>query len=203
LLDGGTFDDVTGASLEAGWFRSHRQSLFSSSTPPESGRTPKLIAVAKSPRRYVGAAQAWLEVAISRAKPVLAGARARLDDNPWRRAGLLLALLLSATLALRWITWDAADTAATSTDPVEAIAPTAPVARSAPTSAPATTAAAVDDANATAPEPVPAKRAVGAASAPTRTAEPGRARRKGTPRAEATKDLGKERRRSQLIDPYR
>jgi len=35
LLDGGVSDDITGASLEAGWFRNSRRSLFASSLPPE------------------------------------------------------------------------------------------------------------------------------------------------------------------------
>src|SRR5690606_12099052 len=34
LLDSGIGDDITGASLEAGWFRTSRQSLFASSAPP-------------------------------------------------------------------------------------------------------------------------------------------------------------------------
>ncbi len=35
LLDAGVTDDITGASLEAAWFRSSRQSLFGSSLPPD------------------------------------------------------------------------------------------------------------------------------------------------------------------------
>jgi serine/threonine protein kinase len=35
LLDSGVTDDITGASIEAGWFRTSRQSLFASSLPPD------------------------------------------------------------------------------------------------------------------------------------------------------------------------
>ncbi len=35
LLDSGVVDDITGASLQAGWFKTSRHSLFASSLPPE------------------------------------------------------------------------------------------------------------------------------------------------------------------------
>jgi eukaryotic-like serine/threonine-protein kinase len=205
LLDGGTIDDVTGASLEAGWFRSHRQSLFSSSTPPRSGSSPRLIAAAKAPRHFVGLAEAWLGAAVSRARPALGRVRARLDHEHWRRAGVLLVLLLTVALALRWLVGDEPDTAAVSPAPVEAVAPAASLASTEPASAPALADALPQgNVNAAPLEPAVAARSGGSpASAPTRAAEPARSRRKSAPRAEAAKDLGKERRRSQLIDPYR
>jgi serine/threonine protein kinase len=202
LMDSGTLDDVTGASLEAGWFRSHRQSLFSSSTPPKNGSSPRIIGAsnALSP----GAARAWLGAQRARARSTLELIRARLEDRRWRRASLLLAAVLGALVTLGWLLdAEPQGAAATPTQPSEPVAPPVSTASDDATNPPASELSA-PSVPTTESEPAALAKPESAPSvARGGNGEAGRARRKSTPRPEAPKDLGKQRRRSQLIDPYR
>ena len=199
LLDTGAQDDITGASLQATWFRSSRQSLFASSSPPrrislELLNEPRalLARVERTRLRELpAAARAW--------------ARSLRHDARARRRGAVVALSLLALGALGWM---AAAPAIGGTPKLEAPASDvqpaawAPLEASpAPEAPPAPLARPADAPAAIASDPAPAN----AEASPSRRAknEPARARRKSPEPSTGTRQNSKEHRRSKLIDPYR
>jgi serine/threonine-protein kinase len=191
LLDTGVNDDITGASIEAGWFRRSRQSLFGSSMPPD--------------RRF-GKGRRMLSALVWRARQGSARLGA-VGGRCWRRfrdldrsrrwlvSGLVaMGLVIVLAFGTRGETEDlpaqplrapAASTHTQELDTSTAPAATAPESRGV-------------ELEATGTSPLPTL-----ADAPPQL-EPSRAPRK-PPRSapNAARRETKEQRRSKLIDPYR
>jgi serine/threonine protein kinase len=191
LLDSGVSDDITGASLEGGWFRTSRQSLFASSLPPE--RKPES-------RRWLAAGRRRAHQALLLAQ-ALSGEGARklqLLNRAWRW-GLALGLVASVGLVLTLLRDGEPRTDVTAAPelvpPLEAPASTL-VSQVPPTPPSDVAPAPANDVSAAVPESVPL------ATPPTPRPQ-NRAARK-TPRASgaASPETHKEQRRSKLIDPY-
>jgi serine/threonine protein kinase len=222
LLDQGVGDDITGASLESNWFRTARQSLFGSSSPP---RRASLSGPSEAPAPApgglsAGRARAWLArlARFFRSLPAAAtgGLSALREPGHSRLRWGVGAALLGTALALVWrVTAEpggaARDASAVADVPVADV----PVAEVPPTAlAPEPAAPPTESAEAS-PEGVgPSAAAVQRAAdeeAARRAAsrETARARRKpirGNDAREGNdvpKDESKEHRRSKLIDPYR
>jgi serine/threonine-protein kinase len=205
LLDNGVSEDITGGSLEAGWLRDSRRSLFASSAPP-----------VRSLGRSMSGARRLLNEARQRASVTAHWLTAR--TLPLRRrfealnrrqralmlgaAGTVLALVLVALLT-RSPQSNAAPVAApvTAAAPPPAVVQPQPVAPPAP--APAVQAVqAVADAE---PSPAPQVREAAPKISPARTTKPRRsAPRKATPRpsSEPAHEIATKARRAKLIDPY-
>jgi len=194
LLDTGVSDDITGASLEAGWFRSSRQSLFASSMPPD---------------RRLGTARRALFEGVRRGRVLftLLGTRGvqrllwlwRLD--PLRRLGLVLGFgaVVAGVVA-------ASSGAAPESVPVVPVATTAVPAVPAIAAPAAPVAPLPSDPPGTAPgETARAESPRVEGSRATRLREVNRTPRRKPARAgaSAVADTAKEKRRSKLIDPYR
>ncbi len=214
LLDGGVSDDITGASLEAGWFRSSRRSFFASSLPPERSRRSRASALQKLWQRSAQHLRAWAEALAARCVPLW---RRYLCLEPrWRwavHAALAGALLLLGMLVFGG---EAPPPAA----PTAALAPAAEPAAAPPEPAPPAPAPAVVEPPAAAqPEPEAAPAASAADStpsaAPPASAPPSapRASSKSKPRRSATRKAARDgskparesttrARRAKLIDPY-
>ncbi len=189
LLDGGVIDDITGASLEAGWFRRSRQSLFASSVPPDRrfGKT----------RRRLGGLLARAHESLGpwqvRGAKWLAAAR-RLE--PRRRWALVALVALAAAIGFGSIVGAEPE--------IEVVIPAAskpaPVSNEAPPREPVPLAPEVAPSDVMGPAPDPAVPVVEAAAPPR---EPSRTARK-VQRSPGTKprETAKEHRRAKLIDPY-
>jgi len=213
LMDAGVNDDITGASLEAGWFRSSRQSLFGSSAPPlrsslAESSLPKLDSPALpviQPAASRALAPLLPIVAAARAACAKALARIAQQDRARRWGiGAIAMLTLGSLFAWLVLSGPGGDAAAHSGG-AEAAAPefdepvpsadlsgvTAwppPALTPLPEAVPEAAAPRADDA----PEP---------AAAPSREPRP-RAKAKKTS-VDAARSESKEHRRSKLIDPYR
>jgi hypothetical protein len=210
LLDAGVIDDITGASLEAGWFRTSRQSLFGSSAPPlrTSIAESSLPKIDSPPVPViVPAATPWrarLEPIARAARAAFERARARFAQyDRARRWRLGAVALLSAGALLAWIvassvggatTLPEADDDAGFDDPV----PTADLSAVTAWPPPALTALPEAEPEAAAPPVDDAPRAATPPSHEPRARAKPRKSATGTDRSES-----KERRRSKLIDPYR
>jgi serine/threonine-protein kinase len=211
LLDSGCQDDITGASLQATWFRSSRQSLFASSSPP------RRISLELVPAPKVGAARfdaARLRALLATARRWLVSLR---HDAQARRRGAVLAAALGALVVLVGLVVSAGDEGLAA-DPTPAAPP-------APTWAPVTTRAAPVEAATLTPavQPFAPDSRSGEASAASGVpaepeahdlpeavggrrgkSEPARARRKPSETSPGSaREKSKEHRRSKLIDPYR
>jgi eukaryotic-like serine/threonine-protein kinase len=210
LLDSGSQDDITGASLQATWFRSSRQSLFASSSPPRRISIELLNPPRAQPARF--------DAARLRALPAAAMAWARSlrhDARARRRGAIALAVLavLGVLIGLSLRASEGTEAPGVSSEPL-AEAPLG-LASPAPSDAPPTAPSAASpspapdpapsDAADVSPRPVAGEAPRLEASASRRgKGEPARARRK--PSDTATGAVGektKEHRRSKLIDPYR
>jgi hypothetical protein len=214
LLDAGVIDDITGASLEAGWFRSSRQSLFGSSAPPlrTSIAESNLPNVASPPvpiiRSLRPAPLAALTPLLRAARAQLASLLARLaeiEPSRRKRIGVLAALAIGTVFA--WIGFSAFDRAPAENPPaalgtaaveLDDPTPSADLSGLSAWPAPAFTLLpeAVPEAAAPPAEEVPAP-----AGAPIReTRSRAKAKKTGD---HAARSESKEHRRSKLIDPYR
>ncbi|HKO93071.1 MAG TPA: protein kinase, partial [Polyangiaceae bacterium] len=208
LLDAGVSDDITGASLEAGWFRNSRRSLFASSMPPE-----------RTFGRGLNAATRLLSEAIQRTK--LGGVWLSVGEKPlgWfqrlartRRIAIVVGLLATSALALVLLF------SGESEPPAATVAPTVPppVPPAAPPAVePAPTVVSAAPAPPTpTPEPTPEPEpAVAPAASPKAT--PSRTSAARTPRkakrstarkpartSSTTRETPTRARRAKLIDPY-
>jgi eukaryotic-like serine/threonine-protein kinase len=210
LLEQGVIDDITGASLEAGWFRSRRQSLFGSSSPPQRSSlagpdvkpAPLLpVSIERSPRDRLGV---FLRALLARAARGLDGLRATQRS---RRLGFGLAFALGAAITITWTLFTELDGAAAPEPPAPRDLASALAADSLP-SGPTPIEPALDEATALdeahAPEVAPPGPGDGPSPARAPSRDPARVRRKPMRGAEsAPSDASKEQRRSKLIDPYR
>jgi eukaryotic-like serine/threonine-protein kinase len=188
LLDTGINDDITGASIEAAWFRRSRQSLFGSSLPPD--------------RRF-GKAQRAFRALISRARQGCSRLQA-VGNRSWRAlrdldrsrrwllsglvaAGLVIVLVFGTRDELAEPPAQAGPEPGASAHTPEPPTPEGP--------APMTleSHAAELEANATSLPPL-----ADARSDP----EPSRLPKKSQRAADAARRETKEQRRSKLIDPY-
>jgi eukaryotic-like serine/threonine-protein kinase len=220
LLDQGVSDDITGASLESNWFRSARQSLFSSSSPPlrpslsvPSEAPALLLPAPREPRTTPALAPLDRLARLARSLP--AGAARWLsalrEPGRQRQRWGLGAVLLGAALALAWGIATAPDDDPLPRPNALVDAPAAPVPPPAPAPEPVAppTATLGSTAEAVAPSAPPVSRAADEDAARRGASrEPSGARRKaerGTTRStgSAARDEIKEHRRSKLIDPYR
>jgi eukaryotic-like serine/threonine-protein kinase len=202
LTGSGVVDDITGASLESSWFRSSRQSLFASSSPPVRVAPRFLPSGLGSPRQWRAILLETLVASASRVTR-FAGSLSRVPRS--RRWGIGLAVGLGAVLMLlRAVTTEPEGAAAREdTVPPSIVtepATSAPVvvgeltpSSGVPLGGPAVTAAGPDRPDEAA-VPEPAARAAGR--------EPTSGRRKAA-RASGSSDMAKENRRSKLVDPYR
>jgi serine/threonine protein kinase len=224
LLDQGVSDDITGASLESNWFRTARQSLFASSSPPLRA---SLSGPSEPPGEPGTPARGglWMGRALARlarfdhfSRPLPAAAHwlsALREPGHSRRRWGVGAALLGTALALTWlVTAEPEDGAATAganavADVPMAAAPPAPVLPAALAPEPTTPtedAEVTPDVRSMAPLPRPPDEGAARRAA---SREPARARRKpgraGDARNDtaAPEDESKEHRRSKLIDPYR
>jgi serine/threonine protein kinase len=187
LLDAGVTDDITGASIEAAWFRTSRQSLFASSLPPDRrfGATRRRFhALLRLGQRAVVRLQFQATESSHAARPPDRSVRW------WLAAAILTAAGLIATLRL----WSqpvapATAAAASSSASPESLEPAGP--GRVPDEAPVLTPA------------VPAPAPTPLVDAPVPRREQIRNQKK-LPRAggELRKESSKERLRSKLIDPY-
>jgi serine/threonine protein kinase len=206
----GFIDDVTGASLEAVWFRSSRQSLFGSSSPPLraslSGPTD-----APTPVPMLATGQpvlkrlAPLALELARRAQRYAAALRKPGRARWGVGVALLGVALAAAWFARSDPEGAARARATAADPPPPTEPAElpillepfPIAPEAPLG--------LEPANPS-QEPSPRTTPLRARSEDVpRRASPrdaARARRKAEP-STAAKGESKEHRRSKLIDPYR
>jgi eukaryotic-like serine/threonine-protein kinase len=190
LLVTGVSDDITGSSLEAGWFRSSPQSLFASSMPPE--RKP-----ADEGHHWLAPGRRRAHQALLRLR-TLSGAGARklqLPNRTWRW-GLGLGLVTSVALTIMFLRNGEPETrvappALAPAPPSAAPALVSPVAPAPPSDVEA---APRSDVRPEGAESVPA-------AAPPTPRPQSRAVRKPS-RAGAASETQKERRRSKLIDPY-
>jgi eukaryotic-like serine/threonine-protein kinase len=207
----GVVDDITGASLEAAWFRSSRQSLFGSSSPPLgaalSGPSESPGAGPSQPLRARLAGLAGLASALpARAKQ--AALRLR---RPGRARWVYGAALLGMLLAITWLARSGPESADRSqvdtlgvvdsplpTEPAALVGDVQPLTVAIP-AAPGPT----PHSEATSPAAAPAL----ASDNPARGAtshDAVRARRKFIHTNDnAAEGESKEHRRSKLIDPYR
>jgi hypothetical protein len=211
LLDQGVTDDITGASLEAGWFRSSRQSLFGSSSPPQrsslAGPDVKPAAllpvlIERRPRERLRALLRSLPVRAARGFDELRATQRS------RRIGFGLAFALGAALTITWTLLAGLDGAAAPEreppaprDLASALAPASELSGPTPIEPELEQVTALEQGptpEVTAPTP-----ADGANPARSPGRDSARSRRKPTRGAESTNDESKEQRRSKLIDPYR
>jgi hypothetical protein len=189
LLDAGVIDDITGASLEAGWFRSSRQSLFASTLPPDRrfGKAQRaVLGLFARARSRLGPWQA-------KGSEWLAAAR---QLEPRRRWALVALVALGVAVGFGSIL--GADPEIELAKPIARSS--APVLHEAPPTEPVPPPPEVVPSDVTALEPDPAAPLV---EAPAPPREPSRAARKvqrfgGAKPPETTK----EHRRAKLIDPY-
>jgi serine/threonine protein kinase len=211
LLDSGCQDDITGASLQATWFRSSRQSLFASSSPPRRISLDLLPAPIIEPQRFDPARLRALPAA------VVAWLRSLRHDARARRHAALGAASLGATAILLWLVWPSgSDSVALDATPAEPPPPTwAPLTTSIPAPVvtdpqpapasglePAANESSTGAAGALPIEPA-LRSSVEAAGARHGKSEPTRTRRKPSETSGTTREKSKEHRRSKLIDPYR
>jgi serine/threonine protein kinase len=223
LLDHGVSDDITGASLESNWFRTARQSLFGSSSPPLraslSGPSEEAAPAPGAPSAQ--RALAWLArfAHFFRSLPHAAaqGLSALRAPGLSRLRWAVGAALLGTALVLTWrVTTEREGAAARDSNAVgEVPAVEVPVMPMPPAAhAPGPTASPLDSAEANpegvGPSAAPVQRAADEEAARRAASrEPARARRKPVrgndtrDSSGAPKDEGKEHRRSKLIDPYR
>jgi eukaryotic-like serine/threonine-protein kinase len=211
LLDAGVADDITGASLDAGWFRNSRRSLFASSLPPE--RSVRALQASKRlwllwSRRGVAAAH-WLQ-----ALGLLSWRRFERLEKKQRAALIALsAVLVCAWLLLAGRSPTAAPATAALADasnaPAASPAPAAAVPAAAPPS-PAVPAAPVAAEPSGEPKPEPATAAPArnatASARNARASKPRRApaRKPASPANEALpRETVTRARRAKLIDPYK
>jgi serine/threonine-protein kinase len=206
LLDGGFQDDITGASLQATWFRSSRQSLFASSSPPRRMSLELLPAPKLEPARFDPTRLRTLPTA------ALAWLRSLRHDARARRRGAAAASSLGALVVLGWLALSGgSESAAVDVMSAEPPAPTwAPLSASVVQPVDGLPSAPVPPASA--PESAPGEaNADGAVPADVEGAalrrgksEPTRARRKASDISPGSaREKSKEQRRSKLIDPYR
>jgi eukaryotic-like serine/threonine-protein kinase len=209
----GAVDDVTGASLEAVWFRTSRQSLFGSSSPPGraslSGPTESLGQVvvtdskpplAKRLRRLAlalpGRAKAW------------SATLARPGRTRWALVAALLGTSLASALLLSMLTGSepvGAPTTSATPNPAPNDAPSteplpiemAPIEVRLPTPPPSIETSEPRN------EPPPAPPSSRAEEAARRAAARDVRARRPSDVEGAAKGESKEHRRSKLIDPYR
>jgi eukaryotic-like serine/threonine-protein kinase len=209
LLDGGVSDDITGASLEAGWFRNSRRSLFASSLPPERtlGRglnaATRLLSEAIQRTKQCGV---WLS---TRSEKPLAWF-ARLERK--RRIAIVVGLLASSVLALG-VLFSGAPEPPPAAVAAAVVPPPSPAqaAPPPPAVAPAPPALSAPAAPSAEPEPEPEPVAAPAPSATPSRATSTRAPARKTKRASArksprttgtTREPATGARRAKLIDPY-
>jgi serine/threonine-protein kinase len=222
LLDSGVSEDITGASLDAGWLRDSRRSLFASSLPPEHGSN-RLGAARRwlgQWRRHAHVTSEWLKtLGLQRRFAAL---------DPRRRWALLGGVAVALAIVLLWLGARAPAPAAevtvregTPTAAAAAAAAPQPPAIAAAGPAPATPAATATVAavarTAGAPGPAGESRALAApepAGAAERAATPGaapHASKPGRPVArkalhpapsEPARETVTRARRAKLIDPY-
>jgi eukaryotic-like serine/threonine-protein kinase len=207
LLDNGVSEDITGASLDTGWLRDSRRSVFASSLPPERSLGRRLSAA----RRWCGDwrrhSQLLLRGLKTRTLPLWRRIEALDQRRRWAllaSAGVLLALLLF---------WLAARAPVPS---VSAASPTPP-----PPPAPGLPASAEAAAAATAPAPpLPAAApeparlaelhaptaqpdsAPGSAALSSKTRHPGARKPAPHPSSAPARETATRARRAKLIDPY-
>jgi hypothetical protein len=206
LLDSGVNDDITGASLEAGWFRSSRRSFFASSLPPERSRRSRSSGGRRLWQRTIPQLQAWAIALALRCAPLWH----RYQSLERRRRRAVATLLIGSVLLLGLLLLRGADAppapAVVAAPPV--VAPTAAVAAPSPSSPPPTVAApaaapvelpaASNAALAALDEPVVAPRA---SSKSNRTRRPA-ARKPTRASSETPRETVTRARRAKLIDPY-
>jgi serine/threonine protein kinase len=203
----GVSDDITGASLDAVWFRSSRQSLFGSSSPPlraslsgptEPPHTLLARALGKSGLARLAALAEWVW---PRAR-----ACAELVLEPGRARWSIGALLLGAAIAIAWLVTTEPDgsaaSRAVSADPAPPTEPAEPLHEPAIRVDPAPIPLTPSDPGAAPPPSRPAARTL-LEDAPRRGAPRDSARARRKVDNAASKSESKEHRRSKLIDPYR
>jgi eukaryotic-like serine/threonine-protein kinase len=186
LLDAGVTDDITGASIEAAWFRTSRQSLFASSLPPERrfGVTRRRFHVLlRLARRGVARLQVQADESL----------RAARELDATRRWGLAAGILTGVVLIICLRLWrepaspvlpTAGGSSANAELPPERPAPPQAAQLEAPSESEATLAPPLD--------------------APPARREQNRTTKKLLRSAtEPRRDASKEQLRSKLIDPYR
>jgi serine/threonine-protein kinase len=190
LLDAKVSDDITGASLEAGWFRSSRQSLFASSLPPDHrfGGARRLFAVA---RRRGRVALALVRVRGSE----WLGAFERLDRP--RRLGLALAVAASMAALIGFMGGDEPERQDAAAPDLTVEPQPAPSLPPAPEPAPPLS---PSPALTTGPSASPASPPISAA--PSRRPQSRAGRKVSRPSDNVPAAPSKEHRRSKLIDPY-
>jgi serine/threonine protein kinase len=213
LLDAGVNDDITGASLEAGWFRTSRQSLFGSSAPPlrtslaESSLpklgSPPLPVIQPAASRAFAPILPFLRTARAACAKALARFAGQDRARSWR-IGAIVTLTLGSLFAWLVLSGPGSDAAARPDDAAAA----APAFDEPVPSADLSGVAAWPPAALTPPpEAVPEAAAPLADDAPAPAAAPSReprlrAKAKKTA-SDAARSESKEHRRSKLIDPYR
>jgi eukaryotic-like serine/threonine-protein kinase len=204
LLANGVTEDITGASLEAGWLRDSRRSVFASSLPPERSLSRKLSHTRRwvgEWRRHVHVVLQWLE---NRNLPLWRRVAAL---DPRRRWALFVSMGVVIALALLWLgaRSPAAVPAVSATHPTP-LGPAAPApAASAPTQAapaPAALAAAAEPPRVeTAALPAPAV-APRSAARSSKTRRPSARKAAPRPASEPPRETATRARRAKLIDPY-
>jgi serine/threonine-protein kinase len=209
----GAVDDVTGASLEAVWFRTSRQSLFGSSSPPERAsltdptEAPGEVLVTNSTPPLTKLLRR-LALALSGRAQVWSAALARPGRTRWAFGAALLGAMLVSALALSMLTGSEPDGAATTSAPPE------PVRNEPPSIEPPAIEPAPLEVQLPAPPPsidIPASSSEPPPTPPSSRADEGARRaaprdartRRQSDADGAAKGESKEHRRSKLIDPYR
>jgi len=206
LLANGVTEDISGASLEAGWLRDSRRSLFASSVPPVRSLGRSLSGARRllsEARQRASVTAHWLTARTRPLQRRFAALNRRQRVLSLGAAGTVLALVLLALLT-RSPQSSAAPVVLAAPPPValqppahETVSPAAPV----PVAAPVAEAAAAG----TAPAPSPALRDAAPKASSARTSKPRRpAPRKATPRSssEPAHETATRARRAKLIDPY-
>ncbi|HVZ35524.1 MAG TPA: serine/threonine-protein kinase, partial [Polyangiaceae bacterium] len=195
LIDNGVTDDITGASLESGWLRRSRRSLFASSLPPErkSQQGP--------PSSWQERARGAWSLLIARGEPVRAGWAGLPRAARW---GLLGGGVLSVVCVLL-LSLGKHDVPAAAQNTTREVPPEAavPVVESATPPA-----AASENANASAtstlpaPEPPQPIEPARANSDSAHKAKHASARKRAATKNDSVHDPGRRERRAKLIDPY-
>ncbi|MEY4549435.1 MAG: hypothetical protein RL685_5630 [Pseudomonadota bacterium] len=206
LLDSGINDDITGASLEAGWFRSSRRSFFASSLPPERSRRSRSSGGRRLWQRTIPQLQAWAIALGLRCAPLWH----RYQSLERRRRRAVATFLIGSLLLLGFLSLRGADTppapAVAEAPPV--VAPTAvvavpapispPPAVAAPAAAPVEPPAAASAASEALDEPAVTPRASSKSNKLRRPA----ARKAARASSETPRETVTRARRAKLIDPY-
>jgi serine/threonine-protein kinase len=206
LIANGVSEDITGASLEAGWLRDSRRSLFASSVPPvrSLGRTlsgaRRLLSEA---RQRASVTAHWLA---ARALPLRQRFQAltrRQRALSFGAAGTLLAIVLVALLTRS--PQSSAAPVAPAAPPAAALQPPAPAAVAQPAPVPAAPQVAEAAADEAQTHPAPEVRNAASRTSSARASKPHRAAPRKTtarPSSEPAHETVTKARRAKLIDPY-